>query len=148
MMPFTMEEVFQQFPNRGVLSSQLLDYPLVKEDEETSLAMYLQFKDLKETANRALETLRASNQIGSSQEATLALTAPMNLAHVLTSLSSRERNRLFIVSEVSVKEAATLSADAKPSHGQKCPRCWNYFSQLHAFEEHQVCDRCLEVIKK
>ena len=147
MMPFTMEEVYQQFPHRAVMSSQLLDYPLVKQDEETSLAMYHQLMNLKEIANRALETLRSGNQIGSSQEATLMLTAPMNLTHVLTSLPSRERNRLFIVSEASVKEAVTLSADAKPSHGQKCPRCWNYFSLLHAYEEHQVCDRCLEVIK-
>jgi isoleucyl-tRNA synthetase len=103
--------------------------------------------DLKEIANRALETLRASNQIGSAQEATLVLTAPMNLAHVLTSLPSRERNRLFIVSETSLKEGTSLAADAKPFLGQKCPRCWNYFSQLHAIEEHHVCDRCFEVLK-
>jgi isoleucyl-tRNA synthetase len=147
MMPFTMEEVYQQFPQRAAMSSQLLDYPLVKQDEQTSLAMYHQLMNLKEIANRALETLRASNQIGSSQEATLMLTAPMNLTHVLTSLSSRERNRLFIVSEASLKEGATLAADAKPSHGQKCPRCWNYFPQLHTFEEHHVCDRCLGVLK-
>jgi isoleucyl-tRNA synthetase len=143
-----MEEVFQQFPHRAVISSQLLDYPLVKEDEETSLAMYRQLMDLKEIANRSLETLRASNQIGSSQEATLVLTAPMNFAHVLNSLPSRERNRLFIVSETTIQEGTTLTADAKPYRGQKCPRCWNYFSQLHTLEEHHVCERCLEVLKK
>jgi isoleucyl-tRNA synthetase len=147
MMPFTMEEVFQQFPNRSVVSSQLLDYPLVKQDEETSLAIYRQFMELKEIANRALETLRAGNQIGSAQEATLSLTAPMNLAHLLKALPSRERNRLFIVSEASLKEGTSLAAEAKPSMGQKCPRCWNYFPQLQAFEEHHVCDRCLGVIK-
>ena len=147
MMPFTMEEVFQQFPNRSVVSSQLLDYPLVKQDEETSLAIYRQFMELKEIANRALETLRAGNQIGSAQEATLSLTAPMNLAHLLKALPSRERNRLFIVSEASLKEGTILAAEAKPSMGQKCPRCWNYFPQLQAFEEHHVCDRCLGVIK-
>jgi isoleucyl-tRNA synthetase len=146
MMPFTMEEVFQQFPQRSVISSQLLDYPLVKQDETSSLAIYQQLMQLKEIANRSLETLRASNQIGSAQEASLALTAPMNLAHLLTSLPNRERNRLFIVSETTVKEGSALSADAKPFLGQKCPRCWNYFLHLHAFEEHHICDRCLEVL--
>jgi isoleucyl-tRNA synthetase len=120
----------------------------VKEDEEPSLAMYRQLMALKEIANRALETLRASNQIGSAQEATLTLTAPMNLAHILNSLPNRERNRLFIVSDVTLKEGPTLWAEAKPFLGQKCPRCWNYFTQLHAIEEHHVCDRCLEVLKK
>jgi isoleucyl-tRNA synthetase len=148
MMPFTMEEVFQQFPERAVVSSQLLDYPLIRKDDETLLAIYRQFMDLKEIANRALETLRASNQIGSAQEATLELTAPMNLAHLLTSLPNRERNRLFIVSDVTLKEGSTLLAEAKPFLGQKCPRCWNYFTQLHGIEEHHVCDRCLEVLKR
>jgi isoleucyl-tRNA synthetase len=148
MMPFTMEEVFQQFPQRAVVSSQLLDYPLIRKDDETLLAIYRQFMDLKEIANRALETLRASNQIGSAQEATLGLTAPMNLAHLLTSLPNRERNRLFIVSDVTLKEGSTLLAEAKPFLGQKCPRCWNYFTQLHGIEEHHVCDRCLEVLKR
>lgn len=146
MMPFTMEEVFQQFPQRSVISSQLLDYPLGKQDETSSLAIYQQLMQLKEIANRSLETLRASNQIGSAQEASLALTAPMTLAHLLTSLPNRERNRLFIVSETTIKEGSALSADAKPFLGQKCPRCWNYFLHLHAFEEHHICDRCLEVL--
>jgi isoleucyl-tRNA synthetase len=146
MMPFTMEEVFQQFPQRSVISSQLLDYPLGKQDETSSLAIYQQLMQLKEIANRSLETLRASNQIGSALEASLALTAPMTLAHLLTSLPNRERNRLFIVSETTIKEGSALSADAKPFLGQKCPRCWNYFLHLHAFEEHHICDRCLEVL--
>ena len=148
IMPFTMEEVYHQFPNRQLVSSQLLNYPSSKEEDEASLLFYSQLKELKEIANRSLETLRASNQIGSSQEATLTLSAPMNLAHGLNALPSRERNRLFIVSATSIHESPTMTATATPSHGQKCPRCWNYFPTLHAHEEHLVCDRCLEVLKQ
>jgi len=149
IMPFTMEEVFRQFSFKGVISAQLLDYPKVEKYEENDLQTYLNFLRLKEVANKSLELLRSQNQIGSSQESKLTLTAPKSLATSLKSLPARERHRLFIVSDVTIKvgEGSLMAAEAHPAGGQKCPRCWNYFSTLHAHQEHQVCDRCLEVLK-
>ncbi|MEY3691925.1 MAG: hypothetical protein RLZZ388_96, partial [Bacillota bacterium] len=147
IMPFTMEEVFRLFSFKDTISAQLLDYPKVEPVIEKDLQMYQSFLQLKEVANKSLEGLRSQNQIGSSQEAKLTLTAPSLLAQSLQSLPARERHRLFIASDVSVAVGDTLKAEAHPAGGLKCPRCWNYFSALHTHQEHQVCDRCLEVLK-
>jgi len=146
IMPFTMEEVFRLFAFKDIISAQLLDYPKVEKFQESSLQTYQQFLKLKEVANKALEGLRSQNQIGSAQEAKISLVAPRALAQSLQALPTRERNRLFIVSQAVVVEGDDLKAEAMPAGGQKCPRCWNYFSTLHAHQEHQVCDRCLEVL--
>jgi hypothetical protein len=101
---------------------------------------------LKEVANKALEQLRARNVIGSSQEAKLTLTTPEPLATLLNRLDARERNRLFIASDVTIQLGQENGATAVASGGLKCPRCWNYFPTLHAHGDHQVCERCLEVL--
>jgi isoleucyl-tRNA synthetase len=148
IMPFTMDEVYRTMVSDDQANAQLLDYPIHQEDCEQELKQYQAFMALKEVANKSLEALRATNQIGSSQEATLILQTPEPLATLLQRLPSRERNRLFIASEVVVNAGASQTAQASPSGGQKCPRCWNYFPTLHAHLEHHVCDRCLEVLNK
>jgi isoleucyl-tRNA synthetase len=147
IMPFTMDEVYQMFADKTVPVSQLLDYPKMPEDCQEELDQFAQLMHIKEVANKALEQLRASNQIGSSQEAALTLTVPASMASQLKGLEARELNRLFIASEVHVHAGQDIKATAVSAGGQKCPRCWNYFSTLHAFEEHHVCDRCLSVLK-
>ena len=148
IMPFTMEEIFRLFPAHGVISSQLLDYPTIVQDDVHALSRYQELLQLKEVANKSLETLRTTNQIGSSQEASLQLVAPARLSQPLIALPARERHRLFIASEVSVTVGETMQATAKASGGQKCPRCWNYFLKLETVGEHQVCDRCAKVLTR
>lgn len=147
IMPFTMEEVYQTMTGNSLAFAQLLDYPRVDENCEGELAQYQSFLKVKEVANKALETLRGQNQIGSSQEAILDLVVEPSMATTLIALPARERNRLFIASDINVTAGATVSATAKPSQGHKCPRCWNYFPQLHQHQEHAVCDRCLAVLQ-
>jgi isoleucyl-tRNA synthetase len=146
IMPFTMEEIYQLFPQPRHVSSQLLPYPLVDEDCRGELDIYEQFLKVKEAANQALETLRVAGKIGSSQEATLTITAPAVIAEPLIALQPRERNRLFIASQVHVSLGTTLAVTAVPSGGEKCPRCWNYFPKLVPIAEHHVCDRCAKVL--
>ena len=146
IMPFTMDEVFQMFPHQTVSVSQLLDYPNVTTDCDEEIKQYRALMTLKEVANKALEQLRASNVIGSSQEAKLTLTTPEPLATLLNRLEARERNRLFIASDVTIQLGQENGATAVASGGLKCPRCWNYFPTLHAHGDHQVCERCLEVL--
>jgi isoleucyl-tRNA synthetase len=147
IMPFTMDEIYRLLPKQAVISSQLLDYPTLPSLSEEKTKAYQAFLDLKEVANKALENLRSTNEIGSSQEASLTLQAPIGLAKALNELPSRERNRLFITSHVTVQVGDKNLATAKPSGGKKCPRCWNYFPSLQSHQEHQVCDRCVGVLK-
>ncbi len=146
IMPFTMDEIYRLLPNQTLISSQLLDYPKSPNLSEEKSKVYQSFLAIKEVANKALETLRSTNAIGSAQEASLTLQAPASLAKAMNDLPSRERHRLFITSHVTISVGATMQASAKPSGGQKCPRCWNYFPTLKTHQEHQLCDRCFDVL--
>lgn len=145
ILPFTMEEVYQTLPQRDVLSSQLLPFPKgsVCLDE---LEQLRQLMDVRMHTSKALESLRGQGLIGSSLEASLTLTVPKPLFNWLTKAPIRERNRLFIVSSLDVKEGQEIAVETSPFHGEKCPRCWNYFPSLIAHGEHHVCDRCATVI--
>jgi isoleucyl-tRNA synthetase len=145
ILPFTMEEVYQTLPQRDVLSSQLLPFPkgsLCLEE----LEQLRQLMDVRMHTSKALESLRGQGLIGSSLEASLTLTVPKPLFNWLTKAPIRERNRLFIVSSLDVKEGQEIAVETSPFHGEKCPRCWNYFPSLIAHGEHHVCDRCATVI--
>lgn len=145
ILPFTMEEVYQTFPTRTVQSSQLLPFPQAElcPDELTQLEALM---DVRTQTSKALEALRTEGLIGSSLEAKVMLTVPDSLFVSLQALQERERNRLFIVSSLELRKGDEIAVETSPFHGEKCPRCWNYFPTLVAVEEHHVCERCATVI--
>jgi isoleucyl-tRNA synthetase len=145
ILPFTMEEVYQTWPQKPVASSQLLAFPHGGECEEVETLA--QFYETRSHVSKALETLRSEGTIGSSLEARVKLGVPETMFNHLQSLDVRERNRLFIVSQLDVEKATNIYVEAHASHGEKCPRCWNYFPQLVSWEEGHVCERCVRVIR-
>lgn len=147
ILPFTMEEVYKTFPHQPVASSQLLPFPTIQPDCEEELDELARLYEVRDHASKALEALRSQGTIGSSLEARLSITVSDPLFTALSALPPRERNRLFIVSDVNLVQGSTLDVKASPFEGEKCPRCWNFVPTLHAHDEHHVCDRCLEVLK-
>ena len=146
ILPFTMEEIYQLMPHKTYESIQLESYPEVKPLDDGHQMMYELFLLSREKVLKSLETLRASNTIGSSQEAKVFLTVPNPLFLALQALDIRELNRLYIVSNIQLLEGP-LSAESEVFNGHKCPRCWNYFDHLHPVDEVEVCDRCAGAIR-
>jgi isoleucyl-tRNA synthetase len=146
ILPFTMEEIYQTIGTKSQLSIQLESYPSTVEDCHDELDQLEAFLVIRESVLKALESLRATGTIGSSQEAEVFLTVDASTFKTLSSLDSRELNRLFIVSSVNLKEGKQAVSVMKYK-GEKCPRCWNYFEKLIPVEEHHVCERCAKAMQ-
>ena len=105
---------------------------------------------------RALEDKRGGkkdktpDQIGSSQEANVTVTATGPTLELLKAQGEDNLASLFIVAKVTLVEGtpaeeAIASANVIPSEDQKCPRCWNFW--IPAQSEQELCARCAGVVK-
>jgi isoleucyl-tRNA synthetase len=129
--------------------------PTYEEIDEKVLDEYEKLKELRDDVLKALETARASGQIGSSQEATVNLfVKDEQVREIYNRLSSLEKNRFFIVSNV-VDEANSEGLEefdvsfikVNVNEGIRCDRCWNRYEEKEVTEE-KICHRCLEAIKE
>lgn len=145
VLAFTAEEIYRYLPVVDRKASvHLLDFPKVEREDKAKINELEALLDVRGEAYQVIETMRKDGFLGSSQEALLTLnTANPLLNENIKALDQAELARLFIVSEVKLGEALSVSKH----HGQKCPRCWNYHDTLEAVGEHKVCQRCAEVIK-
>ncbi|HHU27890.1 TPA: isoleucine--tRNA ligase [bacterium] len=154
ILPHTMDELYSFFKeDEG--SVHLLDMPTYEEIDEKVLDEYEKLKELRDDVLKALETARASGQIGSSQEATVNLfVKDEQVREIYNRLSSLEKNRFFIVSNV-VDEANSEGLEefdvsfikVNVNEGIRCDRCWNRYEEKEVNEE-KICHRCLEAIKE
>ena len=148
VLPFTMEEVYKNMPDYENKSVVLLDYP--KESHEYSqdvLDNYASFLLFRNDVNKAIETIRSSGEVGSSQE--VHVITPdydvLKKTHLDNNLD--ELAKLLIVSKVSVDQSKE-AIEAHHIDAHKCPRCWNYVDKLVKIDdETEVCERCYEVLK-
>ena len=143
VLPFTMDEVHVNMPDYDGRSAQLLKYPGKTRDfDEKTLEKYENFKSARDAVNKKLEEARASEIIGSSQEALVVLPNEYKAL-----VGSQNVEKLFIVSKV--EYADVKEVEAHHIEAQKCPRCWNYVDKLvKVDDETEVCERCAHVLGK
>ena len=145
ILPFTMEEVHENMPNYNGKSASLLDMP--KKSNVYSKDILKQYKDfvaLRNEVNKAIEDVRNSGEVGSSQEVIVTVPEAEVLKNTGLNAKLDELARLFIVSKV------ILGSEIKAAHieAHKCPRCWNYVDKLVQIdEETEVCERCAKALK-
>ena len=147
-IPFTMDEVYHSLNFADKNNVQLLDYPTPSNVYlDDVITDYETFINLRNSVLKKLEEARSSGLIGSSQEATIALNKNNDLLKRLKlDENASELARLFVVSKVVLSDGDEIVV--RRSEGEKCPRCWNYVNHLHNYEEHNVCQRCLDVLKE
>ena len=143
VLPFTMEEVYNNMPDCNLKSPQLLSYPEKSSKFDVKvLEDYKKFLAIRDEVNKKLEEARSASVIGSSQEALVVLPKEYKAL-----VGEKNVEKLFIVSKVEfgdVKEAEAHHIEAK-----KCPRCWNYVDKLvKVDDETEVCERCAHVLGK
>ena len=154
VLPFTMEEVNANIPGERKSSSQLLDYPIKKEFDESLDNEYNIFLKLRGDVLKALEEARAAQIIGSSQEAAVTINITDDTARLIYHKLGENKEKLFVVSSINevedIDDAEELdTCDVKVMHhdGVKCARCWNYTDDCkeNAEGEH-LCARCRKVL--
>ncbi len=158
ILPFTMEEVNQNYPFRSKDNVQL--YPMLKESHnyDTSLLdKYNLLLSLREDVFKECENKRNEGVIKSNQEAKVFVNIfDSSLKKLLKEVSNDELTKLLIVSSLVFDDSLTENKGkvsyVKVIHheGEKCKRCWNYFdkNELTEVDGEYICPRCLKVLKK
>ncbi len=159
---FTAEEMFAFLPDRKAGDSvHLADWPKVADGWEVPLfeERYARFLEIRPYVLKALEEKRAQGLIGASLEAAVVLQIFSARDAVYLEGLLQELPMLLIVSEVRLEKADITQKNQgamqtfgqfviEKAAGMKCPRCWNYKTDIGADAEHpDVCARCARAVK-
>lgn len=116
------------------------------EPDAALLAKWARLREIRDQANKEIETVRAAGQVGASLQATLRLSAAADDAALLRSLGE-DLKFVTITSAVEVIDApagAATSVAVAPSAAPKCERCWHYREEVGADAAHPgLCGRCI-----
>ena len=167
ILSFTAEDVWDVLPGKNTEqeakpSVHLETFPDVVpiKDQEALEAQWKELLAIRTLVLSALEQQRREKVIGSSLEAQVVLHASPDRARFLQRYE-QDLPTLFIVSQVTVEEVETISADGSlavdsslgvsvnvtKADGEKCERCWNYRPTVGVHSEHPtLCDRCVEAV--
>jgi isoleucyl-tRNA synthetase len=152
ILPHTAEELWDYRPStpEKLPSVHLAEFPDPEPrwDDEVRDALWDELLALRERVMVALEGLRMSKQIGSSQEARvrIATTHPERWLPLRDLLAT-----VCIVSEVEItadQEASDEIVTAERAPYAKCERCWNFRPTVGKDVQHPtLCQRCVRVLE-
>ncbi len=151
ILTFTAEEVWQFIPSAlraDTASVQLAGWPAATvaeahaDDVAELRSVYGTVLEAREILTKALEEARNDKIVGKSQEASVTLTAPADVAAVLKARGLDALADMFIVASLSVVEGPELQVTVVPASGEKCPRCWNH----RELTDSGVCVRCADIL--
>jgi isoleucyl-tRNA synthetase len=166
IMVFTADEVFAAMPKTLAMQGvdnvhclEWLDVPAEWQNAQIDKKFELLIA-LRPHVLRALEDARTKGEIGSSLEAKICFqTASQRDLQYLEDFGNM-LPAIFIVSQVAVEQIQGLEkglsetfsqtiVQISKAAGEKCSRCWNYFSDLGSDPVHpSLCRRCTGVVKK
>ena len=151
---FTCEEAWQA---RGNISSIHLE-EFIKADIEfrndAIAEKWEQVKDIRKVVTGALEIKRADKTIRSSLESHIDIYLSkkikskienIDLAEIAITSSASLLDNNNSLSGFSINEIKDVVVDVRKAEGYKCERCWKFDTSVNSKD---ICNRCLEVIKK
>ncbi|MCS7199194.1 MAG: isoleucine--tRNA ligase [Caldimicrobium sp.] len=161
ILSFTAEEIWQNLPypkeKSSVFLTELPDYSFQLTEEE--IKRWDKIFHLREEFLRALEIARKDLKIiGSSLEAEVYFQAPREWREVLSDYRFWEYFLMvakFIEESLTEEELTYTSQEieglkilVKPTKFLKCERCWQRKPEVGTLEIRDLCQRCLQVVKK
>jgi isoleucyl-tRNA synthetase len=103
---------------------------------------------VRDTVLKSLETARNEKLIGAPLEACVRLSANPEIYPLLEQYA-RELPALFIVSQVALDRADTLTVHVERATGQKCERCWKYTTDTGVDPRFPtICGPCAEAVEE
>ena len=142
-LSFTAEEAWQVFAPGQSSSIFIETYSEVDAWADAELlAKWGRIREIRDLANKQIESVRTAGQLGSSLQATLAITA--NAAdHALLATLGDGLKFVTITSQATLAAGAELSITVAPSNAAKCERCWHYRDDVgHDAAHPTICSRC------
>jgi isoleucyl-tRNA synthetase len=148
-LSFTAEEAWSVLGSAGktpeaTKESIFLDTFVTTDAPDTALlAKWARIRDIRDAVNKEIEVLRADGKVGSSLQATVALTLAAE-DHALLSSLGGDLKFAFITSAINLIAGPALSISASASNGTKCERCWHYCDDIGVDAAHPtLCGRCV-----
>ncbi|HYD75431.1 isoleucine--tRNA ligase [Ramlibacter sp.] len=139
-LSFTAEEAWQVFGHSDSIFIE--EYAEIGSPDPGLLARWDRIRAIRDLANKEIEAVRATGQLGSSLQANLVVTAPPADLQLLQSLGE-DLKFVFIASAVALQPGDELSVRATPSPDTKCERCWHWRADVGSDPAHpQICGRC------
>ncbi len=106
------------------------------------LGKWSRIREIRDSVNKEIETVRVAGQVGSSLQASLMLTAPPEDHGLLASLGD-DLKFVFITSAIELIAGSALSPVVSASSDSKCERCWHYRADVGHDPAHPtLCGRC------
>jgi len=139
-LSFTAEEAWKVF---GSSESIFLEtYGTIPTGDEGLQTKWERLRALRDLVNKEIEALRAAGQVGSSLQASVALTAAPEDHALLASLGD-DLKFVFITSTIELIAGSALQISVKASSDAKCERCWHYRADVgHDTAHPTLCGRC------
>ncbi|MGL4436720.1 MAG: isoleucine--tRNA ligase [Giesbergeria sp.] len=139
-LSFTAEEAWKVF---GSSESIFLEtYGAIPTGDEGLQAKWERLRALRDLVNKEIEALRTAGQVGSSLQASVALTAAPEDHALLASLGD-DLKFVFITSTIELIAGSALQISVKASSDAKCERCWHYRADVgHDTAHPTLCGRC------
>jgi isoleucyl-tRNA synthetase len=140
-LSFTAEEAWQVFAGGNSILAET--YWNFAPPEPPLLARWKRIRELRDRVNKDIEAVRASGGVGSSLQAEVDLTLPMEDLALLSSLGD-DLKFVLITSAATVAGGDVASVAVRPSTHAKCERCWHWRADVGQDAEHgALCGRCI-----
>ena len=139
-LSFTAEEAWKLVGNSESIYTQT--YATLAVPDDALLAKWTRIREIRDAVNKDIEVLRADGKVGSSLQASVALTVNAQ-DHALLSSLGDDLKFVFITSTIELVAGDALSTRATASKSTKCERCWHYRDDIGIDAAHPtICGRC------
>ena len=140
-LSFTAEEAWKLVGNSESIYTQT--YAALAAPDEALLAKWSRIREIRDGVNKDIEVLRADGKVGSSLQASVALTVNPQDHALLHSLGA-DLKFVFITSAIKLIAGEAISTWANVSNDNKCERCWHYCDDIGVDPAHPtICGRCI-----
>jgi isoleucyl-tRNA synthetase len=147
-LSFTAEEAwgFMAQPGQAQSESIFIEtytrWPAPTAASEALLDKWQRIRSLRDAVNKDIEAVRTTGAVGSSLQATVALTVTADDHALLASLGD-DLKFVFITSAIDLTAGDALQISVQPSRSPKCERCWHYRDDVGHDPAHPgLCGRC------
>ena len=139
-LSFTAEEAWKLIGSTQSIYTET--YSKLAVPGEALLAKWSRIREIRDIANKEIESLRADGKVGSSLQANVQLTVNPQDHALLASLGD-DLKFVFITSAITLIAGSEMNARASASKDQKCERCWHYIPDLGINPAYPtICGRC------
>jgi isoleucyl-tRNA synthetase len=139
-LSFTAEEAWQVVGNSESIFMET--YAKFDAPDEALLAKWSRIREIRDLANKEIETLRAAGTVGSSLQTNLRLEVDV-ADHAMLSTLGADLKFVFITSAIKLIASKAINTTATASNDVKCERCWHYSPDVGSDVAHPtICGRC------